>query len=91
MVKIQDGCDNFCTFCIIPYVRGRAKSRPLAEILENVRGLLEKGYKEIVLTGVNMARYLDKSSRIRLGAGAPTFEDLLLSHIRSARRFSIAY
>jgi threonylcarbamoyladenosine tRNA methylthiotransferase MtaB len=54
------------------------KSRPLAEILDNVRGLLEKGYKEIVLTGVNMARYLDKSED-PLGAGAPTFEDLLLA------------
>jgi threonylcarbamoyladenosine tRNA methylthiotransferase MtaB len=78
MVKIQDGCDNFCTFCIIPFVRGRAKSRPQQDILENVQGLLAKGYKEIVLTGVNMARYLDKSSD-PLGAMGADFEDLLLS------------
>jgi len=57
MVKIQDGCDNFCTFCIIPFVRGRAKSRPLEEILENIKTLIQSGTKEIVLTGVNMARY----------------------------------
>ena len=57
MVKIQDGCDNFCTFCIIPYVRGRAASRPLQSVLDNVRANLELGYREIVLTGVNMSRY----------------------------------
>ncbi len=59
MVKIQDGCDNFCTFCIIPFVRGRATSRPLEAILENCRRLVELGSKEIVLTGVNMGRYRD--------------------------------
>ena len=57
MVKIQDGCDNFCSFCIIPYVRGRAASRPPQEIVQNVRANLELGYREIVLTGVNMSRY----------------------------------
>lgn len=57
MVKIQDGCDNFCTFCIIPMVRGRAVSRPLHDILENIRKSIGLGYKEIVLTGVNIGRY----------------------------------
>ena len=57
LVKIQDGCNNFCTFCIIPFVRGRATSRPVEDVLENVRQLVEKGYKEIVLTGVNIGRY----------------------------------
>jgi threonylcarbamoyladenosine tRNA methylthiotransferase MtaB len=56
-VKIQDGCDNFCTFCIIPKVRGRAISRPVGEVLENIRQVVDFGYKEIVLTGVNMGRY----------------------------------
>ena len=57
MVKIQDGCDNFCTFCIIPYVRGRAVSRPIAEILNDVHANLALGYREIVITGVNISRY----------------------------------
>ena len=57
MVKIQDGCDNFCTFCIIPSVRGRAVSRAVSDILENVKKAIELGYKEIVLTGVNIGRY----------------------------------
>lgn len=57
LVKIQDGCDNFCTFCIVPFVRGRAISRPYAEIRENIRQVLDFGFREIVLTGVNIGRY----------------------------------
>ncbi|MBE0640395.1 MAG: radical SAM protein, partial [Bacteroidales bacterium] len=57
IIKIQDGCDNFCTFCIIPEVRGRAVSRPLPDILDNIRQVLDFGYKEVVLTGVNIGRY----------------------------------
>ncbi len=57
MIKIQDGCDNFCTFCIVPMVRGRAVSRPLPDILENIRQVVDLGYREIVLTGVNISRY----------------------------------
>jgi threonylcarbamoyladenosine tRNA methylthiotransferase MtaB len=56
-VKIQDGCDNFCTFCIIPYVRGRAVSRPVEHVLSNVTAVVEGGAREIVITGVNMGRY----------------------------------
>ena len=63
MVKIQDGCDNFCTFCIIPFVRGRAASRLLAETVRAVEEAAESGYKEIILTGVNMARWTDGSFR----------------------------
>ena len=57
MIKIQDGCDNFCTYCIVPMVRGRAVSRPLNGILKNIRQVIDLGYKEIVLTGVNISRY----------------------------------
>jgi len=59
LIKIQDGCDNFCSYCIIPRVRGRAVSRPEAEILDNIRRVLDAGFKEIVLTGVNIGRYRD--------------------------------
>lgn len=59
LIKIQDGCDNFCTFCIIPFVRGRASSRPAGDIIANIRQVLEFGYKEVVLTGVNIGRYSD--------------------------------
>ena len=56
-IKIQDGCDNFCTFCIIPKVRGRATSRPVKDVLNNIRKVVEFGYKEIIITGVNIGRY----------------------------------
>jgi len=56
-IKIQDGCDNFCTFCIVPKVRGRAISRSADDILENVHKSVELGNKEMVLTGVNISRY----------------------------------
>ncbi len=57
MIKIQDGCDNFCSFCIVPKVRGRAVSRPSGEILQNISGAADAGFKEMVLTGVNIGRY----------------------------------
>ena len=56
-IKIQDGCDNFCTFCIVPKVRGRAISRPVNDILENIQKSVAMGNKEMVLTGVNISRY----------------------------------
>ena len=58
-IKIQDGCDNFCTYCIIPRVRGRAISRPAEDVYENIRQVVDFGYKEVVLTGVNIGRYQD--------------------------------
>ena len=57
LIKIQDGCDNFCSYCIIPFVRGRAISRPVQQVLDNVRDVVVKGAKEIVITGVNISRY----------------------------------
>ena len=57
LIKIHDGCNNFCSYCIIPMVRGRATSRPTEDIYNNVREVVGHGFKEIVLTGVNMGRY----------------------------------
>ncbi|MBN1337913.1 MAG: tRNA (N(6)-L-threonylcarbamoyladenosine(37)-C(2))-methylthiotransferase MtaB [Bacteroidales bacterium] len=57
LIKIQDGCNNFCTFCIVPFVRGRAVSRPYRDIEKNIREVAGFGYKEVVLTGVNIGRY----------------------------------
>ena len=56
-VKIQDGCNQFCTFCIIPFARGRVRSRKEEDILEEVRGLVKAGYKEIVVTGIHLSSY----------------------------------
>lgn len=62
-VKIQDGCDNYCTFCIIPSVRGRAVSRPVDQILDNVKRTIDNGFKELVVTGVNIGRYESEGLR----------------------------
>lgn len=56
-IKIQDGCNQFCTYCIIPYARGRVRSRELQNILSEVDRLIEKGYQEIVLTGIHLSSY----------------------------------
>ncbi|MCB5231128.1 MAG: tRNA (N(6)-L-threonylcarbamoyladenosine(37)-C(2))-methylthiotransferase MtaB [Candidatus Cloacimonas sp.] len=56
-IKIQDGCDYFCTYCTISYARGKPRSRKLEEVLKQVEVFLEKGYQEIVLTGVNLGLY----------------------------------
>jgi threonylcarbamoyladenosine tRNA methylthiotransferase MtaB len=56
-LKIQDGCDYVCTFCTIPLARGQSRSRPVEEIVEQARQLVSRGYKEIVLTGVNVGDY----------------------------------
>ncbi|GAA4298101.1 tRNA (N(6)-L-threonylcarbamoyladenosine(37)-C(2))-methylthiotransferase MtaB [Anaerocolumna aminovalerica] len=56
-IKIQDGCNQFCSYCIIPYARGRVRSRDEESIMEEVQNLVTKGYKEIVLTGIHLTSY----------------------------------
>ena len=56
-IKVQDGCNQFCTYCIIPYARGRVRSREPQQVLEEVRNLAKKGYKEVVLTGIHLSSY----------------------------------
>ena len=76
-IKIQEGCDRFCAYCLIPYARGPVRSRPLDEIIEEAVMLLDAGYKELVLTGINTALYgteenfecaiYDKNGKPKLG------------------------
>lgn len=56
-VKVQDGCDSFCSYCIIPYARGPISSKPIEEAEEEIRQLVECGFKEVVLTGIHLTRY----------------------------------
>lgn len=86
-VKIQDGCRSFCSYCIIPYARGPLRSRPIDDIINEVTQLSEKGYREFVFVGINLAAYyyegkrlgdvvdavcaIDGVSRVRLGSLEP--------------------
>jgi threonylcarbamoyladenosine tRNA methylthiotransferase MtaB len=56
-LKIQDGCDNRCSFCVIPYVRGQSRSLDFSRILQEVRALVDAGYKEVVISGINLGRW----------------------------------
>ena len=86
-LKIQEGCNNFCTYCIVPYARGRERSRDVEEIMADFKQLLEAGFHEIVITGVNVCTYncggldlvgllekliaVEGDFRIRLGSTEP--------------------
>lgn len=67
-IKIQDGCNRFCSYCIIPYVRGRVRSRREEEIIEEIKRLAGKGYKEFVLTGIHISSYGSDFYEPRTGA-----------------------
>src|SRR5699024_8509378 len=56
-IKVQDGCNQFCTYCIIPYARGRVRSREMKDVVQEVRALADNGYQEVVLTGIHLSSY----------------------------------
>lgn len=72
-VKVQDGCNSFCSYCIIPYVRGRSRSRTVPEILKEIEDLVANGFKEVVLTGINIGDF---------DAGEPGSKNQLANLIR---------
>jgi threonylcarbamoyladenosine tRNA methylthiotransferase MtaB len=72
-LKIQDGCHNFCSYCIVPFARGNPRSRPADEIMEIMKSLKEKGVKEVVLTGIEVSAYRDPSTGMDLKALLKTF------------------
>lgn len=84
-VKIQDGCNNFCSYCIIPYVRGRIRSKEMDKVFNEVEYLVKNGYQEVVLTGIHTGQY---------GKDLKEFElsDLIqkLSHIEALKRIRIS-
>jgi len=90
-VQVQNGCDHRCTFCIIPYARGNSRSVPMGEVVAQVRRLVENGYREVVLTGVDITSYggnLPGAPRLgklvkQILKHAPELERLRLSSIDS--------
>jgi threonylcarbamoyladenosine tRNA methylthiotransferase MtaB len=83
-IKVQDGCNQFCTYCIIPYTRGRIRSREMEEVLEEIRHLANKGVQEVVLTGIHLSSYGLERLRKSGDYGGQTFAvNYLLELIRA--------
>ena len=67
VIKVQDGCNNFCSYCIIPYAKGRVRSRKLENVIEEIKKIADKGIKEVVITGIHVASYgIDFDNNTRL-------------------------
>jgi len=64
LLKVQEGCNSFCSYCIVPYARGRERSRDWQEIIDEFQAMLDAGYREIVITGVNVCTYNDHGRRL---------------------------
>jgi threonylcarbamoyladenosine tRNA methylthiotransferase MtaB len=77
--KVQDGCDNFCSYCIVPLVRGREKSLPLDQVLADIKNRVDDGYQEVVLTGTEIGAYSHE------GVGLKELLQLILEKTRVAR------
>ncbi len=89
-LKVQDGCDNRCSFCVIPYVRGQSRSLELAEIIREVNTLVESGYREVVISGINLGRWgrdlavsYQPSAVSQIGQQPTTIDQQLPSLIRT--------
>ncbi len=79
-LKVQDGCDNRCSFCVIPYVRGQSRSLPMERVVAEVRTLVEAGYREVVISGINLGRWgrdLEVVGRRSLVVGTQRLESLV--------------
>ena len=83
-VKIQDGCDDFCSYCIVPYVRGPVRSRNTREILDEIKTLGDLGYPEIVLTGIHIGRFEDNGIRL------PDLVRLIYREVPSIKRIRLS-
>jgi threonylcarbamoyladenosine tRNA methylthiotransferase MtaB len=84
-LKVQDGCDNRCSFCVIPYVRGQSRSLPLERVLTEVRSLVNAGYREVVISGINLGRWgrdlqgSRQHSALSIQPSGHRFEELILA------------
>ncbi len=85
-VKIEDGCNNFCSYCIIPYVRGEIRSKPLNEVITEIKTLVKEGYKEIVLTGIHTGHY---GADLKISFATLLKNIVLIPHLERIRISSI--
>ena len=89
-VKIEDGCNRFCSYCIIPYARGRVRSKPIEDLLQEASELAANGYKELVLVGINLSAYgqelgLDIRDAVKAVCGIDGIERVRLGSIEPER------
>ena len=84
-LKIEDGCNNFCSYCIIPFTRGPIRSKPVNDVINEINKIVENGYKEVVLTGIHTGKYndngVDFTGLIKLILAQTTIERLRISSI----------
>jgi len=80
LLKIQDGCDNFCTYCIVPYIRGRSRSLPPDRIAKYAKQLEEQGYKEIIITGIEISSYGKDFKTGKTGDGSVSYSPVGIRH-----------
>jgi threonylcarbamoyladenosine tRNA methylthiotransferase MtaB len=86
-LKVQDGCDNRCSFCVIPSVRGQSRSLPASQIIDEVNSLVAAGYREVIISGINLGRW-GRDLEIPLSASGSRkllFEDLIRSILRETK------
>ena len=87
-IKVQDGCNQFCTYCIIPFARGRVRSRELPDVLQEIRTLAKSGYREVVLTGIHLSSYGVDNGESLLHLIEAVHELEGIERIRLAKRLS---
>jgi len=90
-LRIQDGCNQFCSYCIIPYARGRVRSRRMEDVLAEIRGIVKSGYQEVVLTGIHISSYGIDFDGSRVYSGSSKLIDLLekVQEIEGIKRIRI--
>jgi len=88
-LKVQDGCNSFCTYCVIPFARGKSRSLSIDSLVQRIQQLEDKGVKEVVLTGVHIGDYLDKNYSCRPGPEALLKEILKQTHVPRIRVSSL--
>ena len=82
-LKVQDGCDNRCSFCVIPYVRGQSRSQPIERVVAEVRTLVEAGYREVVISGINLGRWGRDLAAARRSLSVGEHDDPSSRHLSS--------
>jgi threonylcarbamoyladenosine tRNA methylthiotransferase MtaB len=83
-IKIEDGCDNFCTYCMIPFTRGPVRSKPIDKVIDELKRITDHGYLEVLLSGIHTGRYKDKDATF------PTIVERILNEVPKLKRLRVS-